>query len=133
MWDSESELVEGRECNNGVLNPKTDGKMSLLNRYFSTDIPSDFLIQIGDSTFHLHKKARRSKKRKLWIQKALGSWTTMLHFCQHGVPVVPPIYNYHAQTHKEHDEIQATGYHFLGSKPLANLRTRKQMTIMPWV
>ncbi|KAI8001154.1 hypothetical protein LOK49_LG09G02058 [Camellia lanceoleosa] len=46
---------------------------------------------------------------------------------------MPPIYNCCAQTHKEHGGIQATGYHFLGSKLLANLRTRKQMTIMPWV
>ncbi|KAL7236028.1 hypothetical protein ACSBR1_019335 [Camellia fascicularis] len=71
MWDSESELVGGRHYNNGVLNPsklsvKTDGfEQRGQSWYVSTDIPSDFLIQIGDSTFHLHKYPLLSRSGKM--------------------------------------------------------------------
>ncbi|KAF9622994.1 hypothetical protein IFM89_035709 [Coptis chinensis] len=61
MWESESESVRGREHGNGVLGlskhgVSNDGFERREQSWFVTsDIPSDFLVQIGGFSFHLHK------------------------------------------------------------------------------
>ncbi|CAL5438460.1 unnamed protein product [Camellia sinensis] len=64
MWDSESKSAGGRDYSNGVLTSskhavKTDGfEQRGQSWYVATDVPTDFLVQIGDSSFHLHKMNR---------------------------------------------------------------------------
>uniref|UniRef100_A0A6N2LK38 NPH3 domain-containing protein n=1 Tax=Salix viminalis TaxID=40686 RepID=A0A6N2LK38_SALVM len=60
MWDSESESVAGGDYGNGILSSskhgvKNDGfELRDHSWYVATDIPSDFLVQVGDVNFHLH-------------------------------------------------------------------------------
>ncbi|CDO97399.1 unnamed protein product [Coffea canephora] len=71
MWDAESETGGGRDYSNGVLSIskhglKTDGfEQRGQSWYVATDIPSDFLVQIGDVNFHLHKYPLLSRSGKL--------------------------------------------------------------------
>ncbi|XP_059653269.1 root phototropism protein 3-like [Cornus florida] len=71
MWDSENESVGGRDYNSGVLTSsknsvKTDGfEQRGQSWYVSTDIPSDFLVLIGDVSFHLHKYPLLSRSGKM--------------------------------------------------------------------
>ncbi|KAJ9159173.1 hypothetical protein P3X46_024696 [Hevea brasiliensis] len=71
MWDSESESVGGRGYGNGVLGSskhgfKTDGfELRGQSWYVAADIPSDFLVQIGDVHFHLHKYPLLSRSGKI--------------------------------------------------------------------
>ncbi|KAL3584309.1 hypothetical protein D5086_015370 [Populus alba] len=71
MWDSESESVTGRDYGNGILSSskhgvKTDGfEQRDHSWYVSTDIPSDFLVQVGDVNFHLHKYPLLSRSGKM--------------------------------------------------------------------
>ncbi|KAK2971808.1 hypothetical protein RJ640_018497 [Escallonia rubra] len=71
MWESESESVGGRDYGNGVLTTskhglKTDGFEQRGQSWFvATDIPSDFLVQIGDVSFHLHKYPLLSRSGKM--------------------------------------------------------------------
>ncbi|KAL1812120.1 hypothetical protein ACET3Z_022185 [Daucus carota] len=71
MWDSESESVGGRDYGNGVLTTskhgvKTDGFEQRGQSWFvATDVPSDFLVQIGDVSFHLHKYPLLSRSGKM--------------------------------------------------------------------
>ncbi|KAK4491194.1 hypothetical protein RD792_001926 [Penstemon davidsonii] len=61
MWDSEMESFGERDYENGVLSASKPGlnidgfELKGQSWYVSTDIPSDFLVQIGDISFHLHK------------------------------------------------------------------------------
>ncbi|XP_021774151.1 root phototropism protein 3-like [Chenopodium quinoa] len=61
MWDSESESLGGREYGNGAHvsakhGVKTDGfEQRGQSWYVATDVPSDFLVQISEVNFHLHK------------------------------------------------------------------------------
>ncbi|KAK1402360.1 Root phototropism protein 3 [Heracleum sosnowskyi] len=71
MWDSESESGGGRDYVTGELNNtkhgvQTDGFEQRGQSWFvSTDVPTDFLVQIGDISFHLHKYPLLSKSGKL--------------------------------------------------------------------
>uniref|UniRef100_A0A6N2LJ90 BTB domain-containing protein n=1 Tax=Salix viminalis TaxID=40686 RepID=A0A6N2LJ90_SALVM len=71
MWDSESESVTGRDYGNGILSSskqgvKTDGfEQRDRSWYVATDIPSDFLVQVGDVNFHLHKYPLLSRSGKM--------------------------------------------------------------------
>ncbi|XP_052204605.1 root phototropism protein 3 [Diospyros lotus] len=71
MWDSENESVAGRDRHNGVVasskhGVKTDGfEQRGQSWYVATDIPSDFLVQVGDSSFHLHKYPLLSRSGKM--------------------------------------------------------------------
>ncbi|KAI5661345.1 hypothetical protein M9H77_20668 [Catharanthus roseus] len=72
MWDSESESGRGAgDYGNGVLTTnkhglKTDGfEQRGQSWYVATDIPSDFLVQIGDVSFHLHKYPLLSRSGKM--------------------------------------------------------------------
>ncbi|GFY89436.1 phototropic-responsive NPH3 family protein [Actinidia rufa] len=71
MWDSESESAGGRDYKNGLLSSnkqgvQTDGfEQRGQSWYVATDIPSDFLIQIGDASFHLHKYPLLSRSGKM--------------------------------------------------------------------
>lgn len=71
MWDSESESAGGRDYSNGVLTSskhavKTDGfEQRGQSWYVATDVPTDFLVQIGDSSFHLHKYPLLSRSGKM--------------------------------------------------------------------
>ncbi|XP_059648005.1 root phototropism protein 3-like [Cornus florida] len=71
MWESENESIGGRDYNNGVLSSnkhgvKTDGfEQRGQSWYVTTDIPSDFLVQIGDVSFHLHKYPLLSRSGKM--------------------------------------------------------------------
>ncbi|KAL8027540.1 hypothetical protein ABFX02_14G101500 [Erythranthe guttata] len=71
MWDSESELVGGRDYDNGVLSSskpglQTDGFEQRGKSWFvSTDIPSDLVVQIGDVSFHIHKYPLLSRSGKM--------------------------------------------------------------------
>lgn len=71
MWESESESLGGRDYGNGVLSStklsvKTDGfELRGQSWYVATDIPSDFLVQIGDVNFHLHKYPLLSRSGKM--------------------------------------------------------------------
>ncbi|XP_021776281.1 root phototropism protein 3-like [Chenopodium quinoa] len=61
MWDSETESLGGREYGNGAHvsakhGVKTDGfEQRGQSWYVATDVPSDFLVQISEFNFHLHK------------------------------------------------------------------------------
>ncbi|KAH7518675.1 hypothetical protein FEM48_Zijuj09G0196100 [Ziziphus jujuba var. spinosa] len=71
MWESEIESVSGRDYGNGVLSSskhavKTDGfELRGQSWYVATDIPSDFLVQVGDFNFHLHKYPLLSRSGKM--------------------------------------------------------------------
>lgn len=71
MWESENESVGGRDYGNGVLNSnkhgvKTDGfEQRGQSWYVATDIPSDFLVQVVDASFHLHKYPLLSRSGKM--------------------------------------------------------------------
>ncbi|KAG6742620.1 hypothetical protein POTOM_053541 [Populus tomentosa] len=71
MWDSESESVTGRDYENGILSSskhgvKNDGfELRDHSWYVATDIPSDFLVQVGDVNFHLHKYPLLSRSGKM--------------------------------------------------------------------
>ncbi|KAI5582740.1 hypothetical protein BDE02_07G104700 [Populus trichocarpa] len=71
MWDSESESVTGRDYGNGILSSskhgvETDGfEQRDHSWYVATDIPSDFLVQVGDVNFHLHKYPLLSRSGKM--------------------------------------------------------------------
>uniref|UniRef100_A0A5B7B3H8 Putative root phototropism protein 3 n=1 Tax=Davidia involucrata TaxID=16924 RepID=A0A5B7B3H8_DAVIN len=71
MWESENESVGGRDYNNGVLTStkhgvKTEGfEQRGQSWYVATDVPSDFLVQIGDVSFHLHKYPLLSRSGKM--------------------------------------------------------------------
>ncbi|KAL8205786.1 hypothetical protein R6Q57_009337 [Mikania cordata] len=63
MWESESESAAGRDYVNGVL---SSTKHSLQTaRYVATDVPSDFLVQISDVNFHLHKYPLLSRSGRM--------------------------------------------------------------------
>lgn len=71
MWESETESIGGRDYGNGVLSTtkntvQTDGFEQRGQSWFvATDIPSDFLVQIGDANFHLHKYPLLSRSGKM--------------------------------------------------------------------
>ncbi|KAL8150826.1 hypothetical protein V2J09_020634 [Rumex salicifolius] len=71
MWDSETESVSGRDYANDALSTsnqglKTDGFEQRGHNWFvASDIPSDLLVQIGDTNFHLHKYPLISRSGKL--------------------------------------------------------------------
>ncbi|KAL9257453.1 Root phototropism protein 3-like protein [Drosera capensis] len=72
MWESESECgAGGRDYATGALAPakhglNTDGfEQRGQSWYVTTDIPSDFLVQIGDFSFHLHKYPLISRSGRL--------------------------------------------------------------------
>lgn len=71
MWDSESESAGGRDYVTGELNNtkhgvQNDGFEQRGQSWFvSTDVPTDFLVQIGDVSFHLHKYPLLSKSGRL--------------------------------------------------------------------
>lgn len=71
MWDSESESVAGRDYDNGVLSSNKHGvqtdrfEQRGKSWFVATDIPSDFLVQIGDVSFHLHKYPLLSRSGKM--------------------------------------------------------------------
>ncbi|KAF5743947.1 root phototropism protein 3-like isoform X1 [Tripterygium wilfordii] len=71
MWDSETESVGGRDYDNGVLSStksgvKTDGfELRGHDWHVATDIPSDFLVHIGEVNFHLHKHPLLSRSGKM--------------------------------------------------------------------
>ncbi|KAK7246715.1 hypothetical protein RIF29_41585 [Crotalaria pallida] len=69
MWESGSEA--GQEYGAGLLSSskhsvKTEGFVQRGHSwYVATDIPSDFLVQIGEANFHLHKYPLLSRSGKL--------------------------------------------------------------------
>ncbi|CAL0309492.1 unnamed protein product [Lupinus luteus] len=69
MWESGSEA--GQEYGAGVLSSsknsvRTEGFVQRgLSWYVATDIPSDFLVQIGQANFHMHKYPLLSRSGKL--------------------------------------------------------------------
>ncbi|KAK9075725.1 hypothetical protein SSX86_004054 [Deinandra increscens subsp. villosa] len=71
MWDSESESVAGRDYDNGVLSSTKHGlqtdRFELRGKswFVATDVPSDFLVQIADVSFHLHKYPLLSRSGKM--------------------------------------------------------------------
>ncbi|KAI3770147.1 hypothetical protein L6452_01269 [Arctium lappa] len=71
MWDSESESVAGRDYDNGLLSSNKHGvhtdrfEQRGKSWFVATDIPSDFLVQIADVTFHLHKYPLLSRSGKM--------------------------------------------------------------------
>ncbi|KAA8536416.1 hypothetical protein F0562_028894 [Nyssa sinensis] len=71
MWESETESVGGRDYNKGALcsskhSVKSDGfEQRGQSWHVATDIPSDFLVQIGDVSFHLHKYPLLSRSGKM--------------------------------------------------------------------
>ncbi|KAJ6370310.1 hypothetical protein OIU76_028561 [Salix suchowensis] len=71
MWDSESESVAGGDYGNGILSSskhgvKNDGfELRDHSWYVATDIPSDFLVQVGDVNFHLHMYPLLSRSGKM--------------------------------------------------------------------
>lgn len=71
MWDSESESVAGRDYDNGLLSSNKHGvqtdrfEQRGKSWFVATDIPSDFLVQIGDVSFHLHKYPLLSRSGKM--------------------------------------------------------------------
>ncbi|XP_076918969.1 root phototropism protein 3-like [Bidens hawaiensis] len=70
MWDSESESV-ARDYENGVLSLTKHGvqtdrfEQRGKSWFVATDVPSDFLVQIGDVSFHLHKYPLLSRSGKM--------------------------------------------------------------------
>ncbi|KAK9060309.1 hypothetical protein SSX86_021013 [Deinandra increscens subsp. villosa] len=70
MWDSESESTAARNYKSGVLTTnhvvQTDKfEQKGQSWYVATDIPSDFTVQIGEISFHLHKFPLLSKCGKI--------------------------------------------------------------------
>ncbi|KAL8223875.1 hypothetical protein R6Q57_019350 [Mikania cordata] len=70
MWDSESESIASRNFRNGVLTDnlgvQTDKFEKIGQSWYATaDIPSDFIVQIGEISFHLHKFPLLSKSGKI--------------------------------------------------------------------
>ncbi|XP_076934212.1 root phototropism protein 3-like [Bidens hawaiensis] len=72
MWDSECESQAGRDYDdNGVLSSTKHGvqtdrfEQRGKSWFVATDIPSDFLVQIGDVSFHLHKYPLLSRSGKM--------------------------------------------------------------------
>lgn len=71
MWEAETESVGGRDYGNGVLTTtkhsvQTDGFEQRGQSWFvATDIPSDFMVQIGEASFHLHKYPLLSRSGKM--------------------------------------------------------------------
>ncbi|KVI10913.1 BTB/POZ fold [Cynara cardunculus var. scolymus] len=71
MWDSESESVAGRDYDNGLLSSNKHGvqtdrfEQRGKSWFVATDIPSDFLVLIGDFSFHLHKYPLLSRSGKM--------------------------------------------------------------------
>ncbi|XAR72395.1 hypothetical protein NMG60_11019020 [Bertholletia excelsa] len=70
MWDSENESVGGRDCSGMVSSSKhgwkTDGfEQRGQSWHVATDIPSDFLVKVGDASFHLHKYPLLSRSGKM--------------------------------------------------------------------
>ncbi|KAI7755852.1 hypothetical protein M8C21_009194 [Ambrosia artemisiifolia] len=71
MWDSESDSVAGRDYDNGVISSTKHGvqtdrfEQRGKSWFVATDVPSDFLVQIGDVCFHLHKYPLLSRSGKM--------------------------------------------------------------------
>ncbi|KAH1219553.1 Root phototropism protein 3 [Glycine max] len=71
MWESESESAATHKYGGGLLTStnhgvKTEGFVQRGHSwYVATDIPSDFLVQIGEANFHLHKYPLVSRSGKL--------------------------------------------------------------------
>ncbi|KAK7302562.1 hypothetical protein RJT34_13454 [Clitoria ternatea] len=71
MWESESESAAAHKYGGGLLTStnhgvKTEGFVQKGHSwYVATDIPSDFLVQIGEANFHLHKYPLVSRSGKL--------------------------------------------------------------------
>ncbi|KHN19000.1 Root phototropism protein 3 [Glycine soja] len=71
MWESESESAATHKYGGGLLTSTNDGVKTegFVQRghswYVATDIPSDFLVQIGEANFHLHKYPLVSRSGKL--------------------------------------------------------------------
>ncbi|KAI3810285.1 hypothetical protein L1987_19896 [Smallanthus sonchifolius] len=71
MWESESESVAGRDYDNGVLSSTKHGvqtdrfEQRGKSWFVATDVPSDFLVQISDVSFHLHKYPLLSRSGKM--------------------------------------------------------------------
>ncbi|KAM0063857.1 putative SKP1/BTB/POZ domain superfamily, NPH3 domain, NPH3/RPT2-like family protein [Helianthus debilis subsp. tardiflorus] len=71
MWDSESDSVAGRDYDNGVISATKHGvqtdrfEQRGKSWFVATDVPSDFLVQIGDVCFHLHKYPLLSRSGKM--------------------------------------------------------------------
>ncbi|KAL2342069.1 hypothetical protein Fmac_010009 [Flemingia macrophylla] len=71
MWESESESAAGHKYGGGLLTSSSQGVKTegFVQRgyswYVATDIPSDFLVQIGEASFHLHKYPLVSRSGKL--------------------------------------------------------------------
>lgn len=71
MWESESESVRGREHGNGVLGLSKQGvsndgfERRDQSWFVSSDVPSDFIVRIGDVSFHLHKYPLLSRCGKM--------------------------------------------------------------------
>ncbi|XP_058771714.1 root phototropism protein 3-like [Vicia villosa] len=71
MWESESDSAARHKYGDGIL---TSNKLSVKTQgflqrghswYVATDIPSDFLVQIGEANFHLHKYPLISRSGKM--------------------------------------------------------------------
>ncbi|XAR53028.1 hypothetical protein NMG60_11021414 [Bertholletia excelsa] len=70
MWNSESESVRARDYNDALTSSKHDVKTDAFEQrgqswYVATDIPSDFLVQIGDASFYLRKYPLLSRSGKM--------------------------------------------------------------------
>ncbi|KAK2447000.1 root phototropism protein [Trifolium repens] len=71
MWESESDSAARHKYGDGILTSnkpsvKTEGFLQRGHSwYVATDIPSDFLVQIGEANFHLHKYPLISRSGKL--------------------------------------------------------------------
>ncbi|GMH03028.1 hypothetical protein Nepgr_004867 [Nepenthes gracilis] len=71
MWDSENDSAGGRDYGSGALitakqGLQADGFEQRGQSWFvATDIPSDLLVQIGDTSFHLHKYPLISRSGRL--------------------------------------------------------------------
>ncbi|XP_057428599.1 root phototropism protein 3-like [Lotus japonicus] len=71
MWESESESAAAQKYGGGILTStkhgvKTEGFVQRGHSwYVATDVPSDFLVQIGETSFHLHKYPLVSRSGKL--------------------------------------------------------------------
>ncbi|CAI8591375.1 unnamed protein product [Vicia faba] len=71
MWESESDSAARHKYGDGILtsNKHTVKTQGFLQRghswYVATDIPSDFLVQIGEANFHLHKYPLISRSGKM--------------------------------------------------------------------
>ncbi|KAM7250739.1 hypothetical protein ACFE04_022622 [Oxalis oulophora] len=71
MWESENESMRDYDNGGGVFSStkhtlKTDGfELRGQSWYVATDIPSDFLVQVGEVNFHLHKYLLLSRSGKM--------------------------------------------------------------------